>query len=124
MIVEEDRLTLLNIARAAITAHVTKQKDPELSLSGDLARPGAAFVTLVSGRELRGCIGHIAHDEPLGRVVARCAIAAGTSDPRFPPIVASELPTIGIEISVLGPLEPVASARDIEIGRHGLIVES
>ncbi len=37
-------------------------------------------------RSLRGCIGHVEADEPLGRVVSRCAVAAASDDPRFPPV--------------------------------------
>ena len=36
---------------------------------------------------------------------------------------ASELPELDIEISLLGPLEPIAGPDDYEIGRHGLVVE-
>ena len=123
MISEPDKVALLKIARAAIAARLTAEAEPDPVLVGDLARPAAAFVTLFRHGELRGCIGHLGEDEPLGSVVARCAIAAGTSDPRFPPIAASELATLDIEISVLGPLETVSSAEEIEIGRHGLFVE-
>ncbi len=34
-----------------------------------------------------------------------------------------ELPLLHIEISLLTPERPIASIEDIEIGRHGLIVE-
>ena len=30
---------------------------------------------------------------------------------------------IDIEISLLGPLEPIAGPQDIEVGQHGLVVE-
>ena len=50
-------------------------------------------------------------------------MSAATSDPRFPPVSATELPTLDIEISLLGPLEPIAGPDDVEIGRHGLMVE-
>jgi len=43
---------------------------------------------------------------PLGKVVPQCAVAACSTDPRFPPVTAAELEQI-----------------DIEIGRHGLMVE-
>jgi uncharacterized protein (TIGR00296 family) len=38
-------------------------------------------------------------------------------------VASVELPEIQIEMSLLGPLEPIAGAADIEIGRHGLLVE-
>jgi AmmeMemoRadiSam system protein A len=88
-----------------------------------LARPGGVFVTIHNHGDLRGCIGHIEANEPLGRVVARCAVAACSSDPRFPAISPSELSEIDLELSLLGPLEAIAGPDDIEIGRHGLVVE-
>jgi uncharacterized protein (TIGR00296 family) len=56
-------------------------------------------------------------------VVTRCAVAAGSTDPRFPPITRTELDELDIEISLLGPLEPIAGPEDIAVGRHGLVVE-
>jgi len=48
---------------------------------------------------------------------------ACSADPRFPAVSGAELETLDVEISILGPLEPIASPDDIEIGRHGLVVE-
>lgn len=88
-----------------------------------LSRLDGAFVSIHKQGDLRGCIGHIEANEPLGGVVARCAVAACSSDPRFPAVSASELPHLDIELSVLGPLERITGPDDFEIGRHGLVVE-
>src|SRR5262245_3063282 len=124
---DTDRELLLRLARAAIVAHVTRVYDPESALrslqSAILERPGGAFVSLHRRGDLRGCIGHIQANEPLGLVVPRCAVSACSSDPRFPPIAQAELPDLEIEISLLGLFEPIASSGEIEIGRHGLFVE-
>ena len=120
---EADRRLLLRIARDAITAHVKSGSGPGLDLVALAGRQGAAFVTLHKGHALRGCIGHIEPDQPLPDVVARCAVAACSADPRFPAVSASELPDLAIELSLLGPLEPIAGADQIVIGRHGLVVE-
>jgi AmmeMemoRadiSam system protein A len=118
-----DRLRLLGIAREAITAHVSHLPacEPETTLCPWLC--AGAFVTLVRRGELRGCIGHLQADLPIGSVVARCAVAACSQDPRFPPVKAVELPDLDIELSILGPRERVASIEEIEIGRHGLVAE-
>jgi len=106
------------------------------ALAGDPAPavpdvPGArlhcgAFVTLEEQGDgaLRGCIGRIAGDRPLGKVVRTVAVSAAVDDPRFPPVTAEELPELRIEISVLGepsPLEPKDSGK-LVIGRDGLLV--
>src|SRR5690242_13976733 len=118
-----DRAVLLRIAREAIAAHVLGTTLPDLDLPGALSEPGRAFVTLHHGGELRGCIGHIQLDEPLGRVVAQCAVAACSADPRFSAVTAAELPRVAIELSILGPLELAGGPDEIEIGRHGLVAE-
>ena len=123
MTTEADRHLLLRLAREAIAAYVGNLPAPAPVMSGALARPGGAFVTLHKHGDLRGCIGHVEAKEPIGRVVPRCAVSAGSSDPRFPPVTSSELDDLDIEISLLGPLEPIAGPADIEIGRHGLVVE-
>ena len=120
---EADRQLLLRLAREAIAAHVTGTRAPSPDLAGVFARPGAAFVTLLARGDLRGCIGHLDADDPLGRVVLRCAVAACSRDPRFPAVAAVELPTIQIELSLLGPLEAISGVEDFEVGRHGLAVE-
>lgn len=120
---DSDRKLLLDLARAAIAAHVTGAPLPAPPLDGVLARRGGAFVTIHNHGDLRGCIGHVDANDPLGRVVPQCAVAACSSDPRFPAITAAELPHIDLELSLLGPLEAVSIVDEIEVGRHGLVVE-
>jgi AmmeMemoRadiSam system protein A len=118
-----DRLRLLQIARHAITAHATGAAPPELAAESLAARRGGAFVTLHKEGELRGCIGHLEANDLLTKVVARCAVAASSADPRFPRIAHTELSLIEIEISVLGAFERINGPADVEIGRHGVLVE-
>jgi len=120
---ESDRRLLLNLVRDAIAAHIEARPQPAPEIGGVLARPCGAFVSLHHGGELRGCIGHIEANEPLLVVLQRCAIAACSADPRFPAVTAAELKELDIELSLLGPLEPISGAADIEVGRHGLVVE-
>ena len=120
---EADRQRLLQIARDAISAYINGFAAPGVSVAGGLARPGGAFVSIHHRGELRGCIGHIEANRSLSNVVCECAVAACSADPRFPPVSAAELSGLEIEVSLLGPLELVASPDDIEVGRHGLLVE-
>jgi AmmeMemoRadiSam system protein A len=122
---EHDRQLLLKLAREAIAAHVNRRSQSAISnlQSAILAKPAGAFVTLHRHGDLRGCIGHVEPTEAIGVVVPRCAVAACSSDPRFPPIAPDELDAIDIEISLLGPLELIHGPLDIRVGRHGLIVE-
>jgi hypothetical protein len=119
----EDRRLLLKLARDAVVAHVGAGVAPAPPPAGVCARRGGAFVTLHRHGDLRGCIGHVEAADPLGHVIVRCAVAACSTDPRFPPVTTAELPHIDIELSLLGPLEPVIEIDEIEVGRHGLVVE-
>lgn len=117
-----ERLELLQLARDAIERHLAASDRTPLPVTLP-PRLGSAFVTIKTAGDLRGCIGSLETGEPLVTVVTRCAVAASTNDPRFPPLTAEELALLRIEISVLGPLEPVTDIVEIEIGRHGLIIE-
>lgn len=125
MLTPAGRRALLRLARTSVAARVNGQAPPEPA-SDDLPDLKAgAFVTLRRSGELRGCIGHIEAERPVGDVVVRVAASAALEDPRFQPIRPAELPALDIEISVLGPLERI-DPRDpaaIEIGRHGLVIE-
>jgi AmmeMemoRadiSam system protein A len=116
---DEDRRRLLRLAREAIL-----QGTGLVSEAAQAPSPtGAAFVTLHKNGELRGCIGHLGTDQSLSDVVPRCALAASREDPRFPPVSPSEVSALHIEISLLGPLEPISGPAEIDLGRHGLVVE-
>jgi AmmeMemoRadiSam system protein A len=121
----EDRHTLLALARRAIEARVAGLDLPEPgAVSGLLALPGAAFVSVHLGPQLRGCLGCIEPRGPsLAAVVARMAAAAASADPRFSPLGPEELDRTTVEISVLGPLLPVSDHREIRVGRDGLVIE-
>jgi len=92
------------------------------SIPGDLL--AGVFVTIRINGRLRGCIGYPEPDLPLLTVVERCAVSAALSDPRFPPLNAAEWDEVDLELSVLGPIEPVVDIAEVVVGRHGLIVES
>ena len=98
---------LLPIARAAIarelglSAHASEDADW-------LLEPGATFVTLKQGEQLRGCIGSLEAYRPLLQDVKSNAVAAAFRDPRFPPLSASELDRTRIEVSLLSKQEPLA----------------
>lgn len=120
---DADRRQLLSLARAAIVAHVTGAPLPELQDDQVLTRLGGAFVSIHSHGSLLGCIGHIEANEPLGAIIVGCAVAACSADPRFPAVDGSELPLLDVELSLLGALESISDPADIEVGRHGLLVE-
>jgi AmmeMemoRadiSam system protein A len=100
----EERKSLLGLARATLQRGVCGQELPKLeleTLTPNLKAPGAAFITLTIGGELRGCIGALEPYQPLAWDVREHALAAALEDPRFPPVSPDELGQIEIEISRL-----------------------
>lgn len=83
-----------------------------------LARPGASFVTLLRKGELRGCIGRLeAAGHSLEEDVRRNALRAAFEDPRFSPLRAHEWPEVEVEVSLLGPLEPIPARAESDARR-------
>jgi AmmeMemoRadiSam system protein A len=119
----EDQQRLLALARRAIEARVRREPAPVPERGGSLDLPHGTFVTIHCHGDLRGCLGRLDPDDPLGDTVAQLAASVSDSDPRFSPVQAGELGAIEVEISVLTPEREVTSIIEVEIGRHGLIVE-
>jgi len=98
---------LLAIARNAIA----QQFGQPFSAKTDapwLQEPGATFITLMQGGELRGCIGSLQAHRSLLEDVKANAVAAAFRDPRFPPLQQADLNNISVEVSLLSPSEPMA----------------
>lgn len=127
MFTEEQKRALVEIARAAVveSATGTRGRAIEIADAGVFPDASGAFVTLKCGGRLRGCIGTLECRRPLAEEVARVAVSSAREDPRFEPLRASELDGLEVEVSILGPLEPIDPFDEhaFEIGRHGLVVE-
>ncbi|MEZ5501384.1 MAG: AmmeMemoRadiSam system protein A [Halioglobus sp.] len=126
-----ERAQLLRIARGTVYEALGLNRPPRPRLAALppalLLRRGV-FVTLTSGGRLRGCIGTLEAQAPLGAAVADATHGAAFRDPRFPPLQVEELDAVHIEISVLSPLEPLpadnrqALLNVLRPGRDGLLL--
>ena len=120
---EDDRTQLLDLARRALEARVRRVPPPIAECNGRLAARQGAFVSIHHRGDLRGCLGHVLLDTPLGQTIVHLAGVVADSDPRFEAVSLNELPDLQVEISVLTPPREIAAVDEIEVGRHGLIVE-
>ena len=131
----DDRAYLLRLARGSLERAVREGRPrARAAASGadalasappaTLAKMGA-FVTLneKATGELRGCIGEILPMRPLAVAVAERAVDSALRDPRFMPVTERELGGLRVEVSALTPPKPVASWRDIVLGRDGMTLE-
>jgi len=119
-----DKKTLLKLARQSLQRFLATETIP---LARDLAPrlqfPQGAFVTLKQHGELRGCIGQLAGEFPLGLTTSWMAVQAGVNDSRFSPVTLKELSGLEIEISVMTPMKPIAKSSEIVVGRDGVVIQ-
>lgn len=123
----QDKQLLLSLARTTIENALSSRSRSVPPRSGAVDVKAGAFVTLrvpaQDGRlHLRGCIGHIVAGDSLYETVRDAAVSSALSDPRFPPLDASELASVVIEISVLSPFRAISNVSEIEPGKHGLFI--
>lgn len=128
----EDRRYLLERARESITRAARGQDLPSVDLdtvSEDLQRERASFVTLNAQGQLRGCIGSLEARRPLVLDVIRNAADAALQDPRFRPVRPGEVDDLHIEISVLTPPDlliyesPDDLIAKLRPGMDGVVIE-
>jgi AmmeMemoRadiSam system protein A len=117
---------LLDLAREAVHAAVDGRPapTPDPGAHPEMGEPSDAFVTLTARGDLRGCMGTLGAEMPVGRAVVRAAGLAATRDPRFPPVAARELAGLTIEVSVLTQPLPLADPAAFVPGRDGIVVEA
>jgi MEMO1 family protein len=123
---KEEREFLLSYAREVLKHHFShSDKDlPQYNeIPSKLQEKCGAFVSIYVNKKLRGCIGRFSEEIPLINVVHDMTLAAAFQDSRFPPIKASELESLTIEISVLTPLMEIQSPFDFELGKHGIYIQ-
>lgn len=117
-----DQRYLLEVAADALRRHVCAlppRREPYENRPDD--QPRGAFVTLRTGRRLRGCIGAFHPCDPLPATVAELAVSAA-QDPRLTddPLRPDDLADLRITISVLSPLVRTTDPLSLRVGEHGI----
>lgn len=118
---------LLTVARNAIAERLGAATAVPLAHAA-LEAPGASFVTLTQYGALRGCIGSLEAHRPLIRDVRENALAAAFRDPRFAPLIATELDITRVEVSLLTPATALTFQSEADLlaqlrpGIDGLIL--
>ena len=121
MLSAHERQTILGFVRSVIAAEAGGGPDPDTPPLPLLDEPGACFVTLREGADIRGCIGSAEAFEPLADNLRRNAVNAAFSDPAFPPLELDELNYVTIEVALLS--APTKTAPEAVVpGRDGVIL--
>lgn len=108
-----DGQRLLRLARQSIHHHLGGPL-PEIPEGEGYLQKAATFVTVTKKGELHGCIGTLEPQRTLVDDVQHNAVAAAYFDPRSRPLLPSELGLIRVEVSLLGPLEPLRVRSEAE----------
>jgi AmmeMemoRadiSam system protein A len=126
-----EQAQLLHVAAQSVL-HGLRFGDPlrvELNvLPARLTEPGACFVTLHDGDELRGCVGTLEPHHPLAQQVANSAYDSAFRDLRLPPVDESELERLTVDVSVLSPLTDLIALTERDLlgqlrpGIDGIVV--
>lgn len=116
----------VKLARQSLETYVMtgeKMEMPE-GLPAELTdRRAGVFVSLKKDGRLRGCIGTIgAVRDSLAEEILENAISAGTRDPRFSSVGPEELLKLEYSVDVLGEPEKVASEKELDAKKYGVIV--
>lgn len=122
---------LLRLARDSIEYGLVHSKPLPVDcadLPRSLKEPAATFTTVrVEGR-LRGCCGTLEAVRPLAEDVTHSAFRAAFRDVRFEPVGKHELDAIGLEVSVLSPMESIHVSDEVDLltrlmpGIDGLVI--
>jgi len=121
---QADKKALLTLARKTINRYLTTETVPlARGFSPAVQEFRGVFVTLKKFGNLRGCIGRLIPEAPLGQLVGAMAIQSALNDHRFRPVTIAEMKDIEIELSVLTPMKTVPRAEDIVVGRDGVLLQ-
>ncbi len=88
-------------------------------------RSTGVFVTLSQQGQTRGCWGTLISASPdLAQATIRAAVGAATRDPRYPPLRATELPQISIQVALVEQVAPIQSITEVDPTQAGVFVRA
>lgn len=123
----DEQQAALKLARNTLELEfsLTQDKFEDYKNYPTFSEKRGVFVTLRIENQLRGCIGLIEPIKPLAEGIIEMAKAAAFNDSRFTPLTKEEFNHTEIEVSVLTPPQKINDPeKEIELGRHGVIVRS
>ena len=125
----EDGARAVELAREAVESYVLhgQREQPGSMRDAFYARTGA-FVRLQSTRgrgRMRGCAGSYQGSDQLGHAIVDAAIKAASSDTGGSEVERKELDSITVSACVVSGVTLTADpVSDLELGRHGVAIDS
>lgn len=115
---------LVELAKQAIREYLDVRTviQATVALQKTFPQPAGVFVSLKKNGQLRGCVGTYQPTQPtVVDEVIHNAIASATRDPRFIPLILTELNKIECSVDVL--TKPVPATRgDLDPQRFGVLI--
>ncbi|WNY27382.1 TIGR00296 family protein [Methanolapillus ohkumae] len=128
-LLKNEGIMAVKLARQTIEAMLNNETPKRMeNLPLNFQEERGVFVTLTLDGELRGCIGYPYPIMSFEKAVMKAAISAAFEDPRFFPVEKKDFKKMIVEVTALTipeELEPpfMSYANQIQIGKHGLMVE-
>lgn len=120
---------LLRLARETIGAELGANPAPAIPDEPWLREMRATFVTLMLDGRLRGCVGSLEAQRPLGQDIVSSAKSAAFGDRRFSPLTRAEFARLDVEASLLSAPKRILFEdhadllQQLKPGEDGLILE-
>jgi len=116
------------LAKEAVEKYIEERKiiDPPKDLPKEFfERKAGVFVTIMSGKELKGCIGtYLPTQDNIAQEIIQNAIAAATEDYRFSPIQKEELDSLSYSVYILKTPVAIKDQGELNPRKFGIIVKA
>ncbi len=119
------RHPVIELARKAVEKYILEGKTYRpRNLDAEMRKRAGVFVSIKKHGELRGCIGTFSPTRVnVAQEIIANAISSATQDPRFWPVVPSELKELEYSVDILTEPEPVPGVDQLDPKKYGVIVE-
>jgi len=117
---------IVKLAKDAVEKYVNTGQTllPPEVLTPEMSERAGVFVSIKKKGDLRGCIGTFSPTtENVAKEVIQNAISAATQDPRFSPVVPSELHELEYSVDVLSSPEKIDGPEVLNPKLYGIIVK-
>ena len=116
----------VSLARKAVEELVLNDKKLEVTDDVDeelTSKKAAVFVTIKTGKQLRGCVGTLQPDkDTVAEEIIQNAMNAAGNDPRFAHISKDELDRMEITVDVIGEFEEIFTDDMLNVHKYGVMV--
>ena len=124
--IKEKEDEYVKLARRAVEELILKDKKYEITEDIPkelLNRKAGVFVTIKTGRQLRGCVGTLtAEKENIAEEIIQNAMNSAGNDPRYAHIEKDELDRMEITVDVIGEFEEIFTDDMLDVHKYGVCI--